>query len=61
MDLLVSSNQPWFCIVLHNHIVTPLETDLRARRRRRGRREIEEKREMKEKGGREEGGRGKKW
>ena len=61
MDLLVSSDQPWFCIVLHNHIVTPLETDLRARRRRRGRREIEEKREMKEKGGREEGGRGKKW
>ena len=61
MDLLVSSDQPRFCIVLHNHIVTPLETDLRARRRRRGRREIEEKREMKEKGGREEGGRGKKW
>ena len=50
MDLLVSSDQPRFCIVLHNHIVTSLETDLRARRRRRGGREIEEKREMKEKG-----------
>ena len=57
MDLLVSSDQPWFCIVLHNHIVTPLETDLRVRRRRG--REIEEKREMREKEreeGEEEGG-----
>ena len=56
MDLLVSSDQPWFCIVLHNHIVSSLETDLRVRR--------EEEREMREKGGgrrregreREEGG-----
>lgn len=57
MDLLVSSDQPWFCIVLHNHIVTSLETDLRVRRRRG--REIEEKREMREKEreeGEEEGG-----
>ena len=55
---MVSSDQPWFCIVLHNHIVTSLETDLRARRRRRGGREIEEKREMREEReeGEEEGG-----
>ena len=43
MDLLVSSDQPWFCIVLHNHIVSSLETDLRGGEgdEREGRREEE--------------------
>ena len=45
--MLVSSDQPWFCIVLHNHIVSSLETDLRGGEgdEREGRREEEREEE----------------
>ena len=57
--MLVSSDQSLFCVVLHNHIVSSLETDLRVRRRRReseGRKEGKREREMREKGGQREEG-----